>query len=160
MSMLDKARRFVRGEPLYKPEDISAEEQQHNAAVSPGTDPSAIIPVVTINHVTSAVTNSGVVVRANLQNESGETLQLQQIELLGQTIRLDFILMAKEVKQAVKLYAGNAITSSSVGEAILRYRTPRRDVTYSGTYEPEVGMLDNSHLGMYEFRLQLPVHTT
>jgi len=160
MGMLDKARRFVRGEPLYKPDNTSAEEQRQNAVASPATDSSSLIPVVTINNVTSAVTNSGVVVRANLRNDSGETLQLQQIELLGQTIRLDFILMAKEVKQAVKLYAGNAITSSSVGEAILKYRTPRRDVTYSGTYEPEVGMVDDSHLGMFEFRLQLPVHTT
>lgn len=160
MGMLDKARRFVRGEPLFKPDDISAEEQQHNAAVSPGTKPSDIIPVVTINNVTSAVTADGVEVRANLQNDSGETLQLQQIELLDQTIRLDFILMAKEVKQAVRLYVGNAITSSSVGEAVLKYRTPKRDVTYSGVYDPEVGMLDDSHLGMFEFRLQLPVHTT
>lgn len=160
MGMLDKARRFVRGEPLHKPDDISAEEQQHNAVVSPGSDPSDIIPVVTIRNVTSAVTTNGVEVRANLQNDSGETLQLQQIELLGQTIRLDFILMAKEVKQAVRLYVGNAITSSSVGEAVLKYRTPKRDVTYSGIYDPEVGMLDNSHLGMFEFRLQLPVHTT
>jgi hypothetical protein len=160
MGMLDKARRFVRGEPLYKPDDISAEEQQYNATVSPGTDPSGVIPVVIINNVTSAVTTNGVEVRANLQNDSGETLQLQQIELLGQTIRLDFILMANEVKQAVRLYVGNAITSSSVGEAILKYRTPKRDVTYSGVYDPEVGMLDDSHLGMFEFRLQLPVHAT
>lgn len=159
MGMLDKARRFMRGDPLYRPDDISAEEQQYSAAVTPGTNPTDIVPVVTINNVTSAVTPNGVEVRANLQNDSGETLQLQQIELLGQIIRLDFILMAKEVKQAVRLYAGTAITSSSVGEAILKYRMPRKDVTYSGVYEPEVGMLDNSHLGMFDLRLQLPVQT-
>jgi hypothetical protein len=67
--------------------------------------------------------------------------------------------MAREVKQAVRLYAGNSITSSSVGEAILKYRTPKQDVTYNGIYEPEVGMIDSSHLGMFDFRLQLPVQT-
>lgn len=160
MGILDKTLRFVRGEPLYKPDDISVEERQRNATVTTGSNPREVVPVVIINNVTSAVTDNGVVVRGNLQNNSSETLQVQQIELLGQTVRLDFILMTKEVKQAVRLYAGNAITSSSVGEAILKYRTPRRDVTYQGTYEPEVGMLDESHLGMFDFRLQLPIRAS
>lgn len=157
MGMLEKVIRFVRGELLYKPDDISVEEKQYSATVTPGSDPAEAVPLVAINNVTSLVTNQGVEVRGNLQNTSGEMLQLQQIELLGQTCKLDFTLKAKEVKHAVRLYLGNAITSSSVGEAILKYRLPKQGMTFSGTYEPEVGMLDDSHLGMFDLKLQLPI---
>lgn len=158
MGFADKFVRFVRGEPLYQPGDISTEEQQQNAITTPGSVPEAVVPVVTFFNVVSKVTGNGVEVRADVQNGSDETLQLQQLELLGQTVNLQLPIMPKEVKRYVMLYAGNAITSSYVGNAVLRYRTSTQDTLYSAIYEPEVRMVDQSRLGIFDLKLQMPIN--
>lgn len=157
MGFADKFVRFVRGEPLYQPEDISAEEQQQTAAVTPGASPSAVVPIVTIKNIKNMATNAGMQVYATLQNESGETVQLHEIEVLGKTIKLELPLMAKEAKQDIVVYAGAAITSSNVGSAVLRYRTYQQDTPYKAIYALEARNVDVGRLGITDFQLQLPV---
>lgn len=159
MGFADKLVRFVRGEPLYQPDDVSAEEQQQNAAVTPGTSPVAVVPIVTIRNVKNVATNNGTQVYATLQNESGETVQLHEVEVLGKTIKLELPLMAKEAKQDIVVYAGDAITSSNVGSALLRYRSSQQDTPYKAIYALEARTVDVGRLGITDFHLQLPVST-
>lgn len=158
MGFADKLVRFVRGEPLYQPGDVSAEERQQNAITTPGSAPEQVVPLVAFINVVSKVTANGVEVRADVQNESDETLQLQRLDLLGRALNLQLIIMPKEVKRYVMVYSGNAITSSYVGNAVLSYRISTQDLLYSAIYEPEVRMVDQSRLGIFDFKLQLPVN--
>jgi hypothetical protein len=159
MGFADKFVRFVRGEPLYQPGDISAEEQQQTAAVTPGTSPQDVVPIVIVKNVISEATNNGMRVHATLENQANETIKLHEIELLGITTTLDLTLSAKEVKQDVVLYDGQAIANSNVGVATLRYRTFKLDTPFKATYALGARMVDAGRLGITDFNLQLPIST-
>lgn len=159
MGFADKFVRFIRNEPLYQPGDVSSEEQQQNAAVTPGSQPQGVVPVVRIMKAKNVAMSGGLQVRATLQNDSGDTLQLHEIEMLGQTIRLELIIMPKEVKQDVIVYSGPALTNSNVGMAVLRYRTQQQDTVFNAVYMLVARMVDEGLLGITDFNLQLPVRT-
>lgn len=159
MGFADKFVRFMRGDPLYQPDDVTVEEQQQSAAVTPGSSPEAVVPVVTINRLRNEATSGGVRVWATFQNDSGETLQLHELELLGRTIKLELILMPKGIKQDVLVYDGGALTDSNAGNAVLQYRTYQQDTLYKAVYEPQCKTVDVGLMGITEFSLQLPVST-
>jgi len=159
MGFADKFVRFIRGEPLYQPDDVTAEEKQQNAAVTPGSSPLDVVPIVIIKNVMTEATEHGMRVHATLENQANDTLKLSEMQLLGISTKLNVMLSAKEVKQDVVLYAGQAIANSNVGEAILRYRTLKSDAPYKATYIIGARMVDVGRLGITDFNLQLPVST-
>lgn len=154
MGARSKILRFFIDEPVFKPEDVSTEEQQSVANVSLNTEVSDVVPLVRLENVESMVSEDHLDVYGHAHNESEGDVLLSEIRLLDMSRRLGEKLSGGETKRLL-LYVGPKQRKIMSDEAVLQYASE------SGRYSAHYKILTASDNGadiITSLELQLPIH--
>lgn len=149
-----KVSRFLKGEPVYKPEDVSIEEQQGVANAAPNAEVKDVVPLLRVEKTECTSDETHLDVYGHVHNESEEAVTLEEIHLLDMTRQLDKKLSADDSKR-LRLYVGPRPNHLSASEAIIKYRTS--DKAYSAHYKIHTGHEEGKHI-ITALELQLPIH--
>jgi len=157
MGILEGLARFMRGEPIYKDEDVTIEEKQAAAAMTPAASVEDVAPIVRIDNVRSSIVDDYLEVRGDLHNVAKKEVRLEKLEVLGKVKEANASLAAGKTAENITLFAGEAPVTDRVDTAKLTYR-PSGGESFVANYAIESRQEADGRQSITGFSLQLPVH--
>lgn len=157
MGILEGLARFITGKPIYKDEDVTVEERQTVATMTPDMPVEDVVPIVRIDNVRSSVDDDYLEVHGDIHNDSKKEVELEKIEILGKVGEQNARLAAGKTVQNVRLFAGEAPDIDRVDTVILTYRAAG-DGSFQAKYTVESRQEVDGRRSITGISLQLPVH--
>jgi len=155
MSIVSGFLRIVKGEPVYKPDDVTIEEKQATAETTPNVSLTDVVPVVRISGVRSSMNGTYTEVRGGLQNESHDEVGIESIDLLGKLSPLNLPVAAGTMAPAVLLFSGETPNMAYVNKATLAYHGQHG--SFRAYYTVEVRLQADGKPAVTKLELQLPI---
>lgn len=156
MDVPDELARLVKGEPIFKADDVTAEEKQISAQVTPGKSPEEVLPTVRVENVQSETKTLQTLLRADLHNESDEAVLVETVQLMGVTGKLDLQLSSSQTQPRLLLYSGASVKTPQIDDMVLVYRT-RKGEKFQAFYKVSTYQEDDGRLNITELKLQFPI---
>ena len=120
-------KRMAQGQPVFQEQDLTKEpKEQGRPAIAPTASTRKTIPEACVVHEDSRLNGNQLTVDVHIQNNSAQSLHLDDISILGQHHELQRSLDPGQSWE-FRIYDGPVPTNDAYDEARLRYRNQGGD---------------------------------